>query len=335
MFSMDSPAAPTPAISSNRKSAVNSMRTSAGSSSRIEEEDGYFSTKAGSSQTSSSPSPQTQTKAQLAPGLSDLGLGAVVGGASPHDQASQPKAPIFATEPAIQGAAPIAETESTSSSEEVHTRPRADSEVPSMDPMSGDDSEDEDEDSTGATPSPPQVTSPPATQNAVSTPQRTGLLTPGTSSSRPSFYSRPSRSMVNLSTSTPEAQPAQPRLQAGADILPIRSRERPPTKITIPARLMRPEAILTPSSEWKRAPPTPGAGFAGYMASRSRVNVSQVPSTPLARRRSMDDLLKPPPEYEPPLPGTWIPRPRDEEGKEKLPGYWCAVSTVHCLLESS
>ena len=348
MFSMDSPAAPTPAISGNRISAANSAHTSAGSSSRADDEEGYFSTKASSSQTSTSPSPQVKPKPQLpplAPGLADLGLGAVKAGSSlTQDRASLAKAsqdvqeaPLIAVAPTVETEAELGRPQASAGLPKTEESTHVDPETRSVGTMSDDDSDD----TTEAMPSPPQPTSPPAAtaQAEPVAAQRPSLLAPGSSSSRPSLYSRPSRSMVNLSTSASatDAASSQSSMKTESPLLPTRSRERrPPTKIKIPAQLMRPEAILTPSSEWKRAPPTPAAGFAGYLASRSRVNVSQVPpTTPLGRRRSADDLLQPaddllqpPPEYAPPLPGTYIPRPREEEGMENLPGYWCAVSTV-------
>ncbi|ORX39860.1 hypothetical protein BD324DRAFT_648480 [Kockovaella imperatae] len=171
------------------------------------------------------------------------------------------------------------------------------------------------------------------TASAEDSEETAEVATAPSTSSRPSFYSRPSRSMVNLSTENSAHTP-----ETGSALIPTRSRERPhPTQIKIPARLTRLEAVLTPGSEWKRAPPTPAAGFNGYLASRGldknggpliaspSMSRSSSAQRQLTRRLSADDLTISPPRYTPPEPGVWIPKPREEEGREQLPKYWCAV----------
>lgn len=118
-------------------------------------------------------------------------------------------------------------------------------------------------------------------------------VTPGISDSpqRPTLQSRASRSMVDL---TPER----------------------PTKIELPKSPV--------NLEWAKPPPTPAGGAAGFFWSKKDGRSIGL----VKRRRSADDLAAPPPEYELPGPGSLIPGPRDEEGKEKLPAYWCAVSTA-------
>ena len=154
------------------------------------------------------------------------------------------------------------------------------------------------------------------------------------SKQRPALYSQTSRSMVNLSSMPSQdnrhAKPDQARREDKLSIAPqlttIRSREEAPSRIDLPPRTgPMITGMLSPNSDWSKPPPTPAAGPGGF----SWGNAKAAESKPIAkRRRSADDMLAPPPLYEPPLPGTYIPRPRDEEGKEKLPGYWCAVSTT-------
>lgn len=104
----------------------------------------------------------------------------------------------------------------------------------------------------------------------------------------------------------------------------IRSREVAPSRIDLPRRTPVSNVVssgMTTPSEWARPPPTPVTGTSDFFWGKNKAEDSK-----LKRRRSADDLLAPPPDYEPPLPGAVIPLRRDEEGKEKLPKYWCAVS---------
>jgi len=135
-------------------------------------------------------------------------------------------------------------------------------------------------------------------------------------STRPSLYHQASQSMVNLST--PRDISADLTRGSGADVAPshapnlatIPSSEAVPTRITIPT------GPFSPNAEWAKPPPTPAVGMTSSFFGGDK----------LKRRRSADDMTAIPPMYEPPFPGTVIPRPRDEEGREKLPEYWCAVS---------
>lgn len=145
---------------------------------------------------------------------------------------------------------------------------------------------------------------------------------------RPSMYHQLSQSMINFGSSTDDQ--GAPTAGVGADkasvrpqLETIRSREGAPTKIEIPkpAQMGNGTAPFTPGAEWAKPPPTPAAGFAGMFWNRKEGD-----KPALKRRRSAGDTEGAPPGYEPPHPGVVIPRPRDEEGREKLPGYWCAVS---------
>jgi hypothetical protein len=108
----------------------------------------------------------------------------------------------------------------------------------------------------------------------------------------------------------------------GTQLETIRSREPAPGKITLPSKPAFGLALPTPTGEWAKPPPTPAAGRAGFLWQKTKEG-KEIGT--LKRRRSADDMSLPPPKYESPLPGVNIPRPRDEEGKEKLPRYWCAV----------
>lgn len=138
---------------------------------------------------------------------------------------------------------------------------------------------------------------------------------PMMSPKRPSLASRPSRSMTDLTLPAEEARLSK-----------TISREQAPSKIELPKPSMTPQAaVVGTPSEWAKPPPTPAAGRASFFWFK---NTEGKEVGQLKRRRSADDLTKAPPDYEPPHPGVFIPRPRDEEGKEKLPAYWCAVSVV-------
>jgi len=149
---------------------------------------------------------------------------------------------------------------------------------------------------------------------------------------RPSLYSQPSRSMVNLSSSAPTRERQmdadltrrEDKVSTAPQLETIRSREVAPSRIDLPRRTPVSNVVssgMTTPSEWARPPPTPVTGTSDFFWGKNKAEDSK-----LKRRRSADDLLAPPPDYEPPLPGAVIPLRRDEEGKEKLPKYWCAVS---------
>jgi hypothetical protein len=173
---------------------------------------------------------------------------------------------------------------------------------------------------------------------AHASPQPPSHATLPESPQRPVFFSQASQSMVNLGSSTPRGSnaeqmpaaerstPQQPQLQA------VRSREREnaPGRIDIPKPKFSPMPG-TPGAEWAKPPPTPAAGFGGMFWNRKDGD-----KPALKRRRSAGDKGDTgtmPPEYSLPLPGVIIPRPRDEEGREKLPAYWCAVSITFLLAD--
>lgn len=142
---------------------------------------------------------------------------------------------------------------------------------------------------------------------------------------RPSMYTQVSQSMINLGSRSDTTGSAADKASTRPNLETIRSREGPPTKIDLPKPRTPGSAaqVFTPGSEWAKPPPTPAAGFAGMFFNRKD---GEKPA--LKRRRSAGDLEAAPPGYEPPHPGVVIPRPRDEEGREKLPAYWCAVSVT-------
>ncbi|WVQ98705.1 hypothetical protein IAU59_005836 [Kwoniella sp. CBS 9459] len=148
-------------------------------------------------------------------------------------------------------------------------------------------------------------------------------------SGRPGLYSQVSRSMVNLPSKPPSPVQAEAdsgftdRLSTKPKLETVPSGEQVPTRIAIPPPIPEFKAVntvSTPVAEWAKPPPTPAAGLSSF---NFWAGGKDKPA--LKRRRSMDDSTKAPPKYEPPFPGVFIPRPRDEEGREKLPEYWCAV----------
>jgi hypothetical protein len=155
----------------------------------------------------------------------------------------------------------------------------------------------------------------------VEAPHPDPIATPA-SPKRPVIYHQASQSMVNLGSS--EAGPSTPLQKP--KLTTIRSRENAPGKIELPKpKFSTISGVRTPGSEWALPPPTPATGFSGMFWNRKEGD-----KPALKRRRSAGDkgdteVL--PPDYSPPLPGVVIPRPRDEEGREKLPKYWCAVSS--------
>lgn len=144
---------------------------------------------------------------------------------------------------------------------------------------------------------------------------------------RPSMYHQLSQSMVNVGSSDSASASAgmgADKASTRPQLETIRSREGAPTRIEIPkaAQIVATGTpLFTPGAEWAKPPPTPAAGFSGVFWNRKEGD-----KPALKRRRSAGDTEGAPPGYEPPHPGVVIPRPRDEEGREKLPGYWCAVS---------
>jgi hypothetical protein len=170
---------------------------------------------------------------------------------------------------------------------------------------------------TGSRPESAEAQSPAPLPVALPTPR------PGMGSQRPSFYTQASQSMVNLRTPAPEPEELLPHIAASKPPLPtINSGEKVPLRLELPVRKPMMSGLPTPGGVpqtpgWAKPPPTPAGEIAGLSWNKDKPG--------LKRRRSADDLNVVPPKYEPPFPGTFIPRPRDEEGKEKLPRYWCAV----------
>ncbi|WRT67119.1 uncharacterized protein IL334_004085 [Kwoniella shivajii] len=180
--------------------------------------------------------------------------------------------------------------------------------------------------------------SPPISSQQQVGPSPTQPLTTGlpsnmarpTPSTRPSLYSQVSRSMINLPPKpiAPESDQPAERISVRPRLETVPSGEQVPMHIDLPpkspfGKFQQPNGSgpATPAAEWAKPPPTPAAGLSSFNFWSGEKK--QQPA--LKRRRSADDMLKPPPGYEPPFPGTYIPRPRDEEGKEKLPSYWCSV----------
>ncbi len=129
-------------------------------------------------------------------------------------------------------------------------------------------------------------------------------------SRRPALYNQPSQSMVNLTSSRKPESCLRLDSPNALALETIRSNVIVPNHIDIPD----PPAVT--STEWaNKPPPPPGVGSSPFFGADKA----------LKRRRSAEDLTALPPKYEPPFPGTCIPRPRDEEGHEALPEYWCAV----------
>lgn len=159
--------------------------------------------------------------------------------------------------------------------------------------------------------------------------------------SRPSFYKQPSRSMVNLSSSGRESiAESQPGMAASAAM------DRTATNTSVSSNVSGPppSGFRTPgsarsSADWTRPPPTPGVGMMQPFKFSAVADTLQSPKqmvqnrqlqalgpSPLKRRRSMDDMKEKLPDYAPPAKGVYLPKPREEEGREKLPEYFCHVS---------
>ncbi|KAJ9123431.1 hypothetical protein QFC22_001633 [Naganishia vaughanmartiniae] len=175
-------------------------------------------------------------------------------------------------------------------------------------------------------------------------------MTPGRASpapsgrvTRPSLYKQASRSMVNLaSPSREEDRESQPPMPMSAGM--NRTSTNASTMSNVSASAKIPSGVRTPvsarsSADWAKPPPTPGIGmmqpfkFPGtgepLQSPKQMVQNRQLQAlgpSPMKRRRSMDDIHVRLPDYAPPAKGIWLPRPREEEGNEKLPEYFCHVS---------
>jgi hypothetical protein len=165
---------------------------------------------------------------------------------------------------------------------------------------------------------------------------------PLASPTRPGLYTQASQSLVNLRPrGSHDASKAQadeaPVLAAKPPLITIPSGEevgtRPgPPKIDLPKGPFSMIGRIPQTPGWAKPPPTPatpGAASRVFWAA----NKGKDPQAQLKRRRSADDLTGVPPTYTPPPPGVYVPKPREDEGRERLPDYWCAVSIPHVAIE--
>ncbi|KAJ9100729.1 hypothetical protein QFC19_005468 [Naganishia cerealis] len=188
-------------------------------------------------------------------------------------------------------------------------------------------------------PGPPEALNDSVPNSTTLTPSGESPI-PGAGFTRPSFHKQASRSMVNLASSfreeDNELRPPMP-LSAGMN--------RTFTNASSISNLSTrpPSGARTPGSarssfDWAKPPPTPGIGmtqpFKFPGAAESQHSSKQVVQnrqlqalgpSPMKRRRSMDDIREKLPDYAPPAKGIFLPRPREEEGREKLPEYFCHV----------
>lgn len=117
---------------------------------------------------------------------------------------------------------------------------------------------------------------------------------------RPGLYSHVSQSMVNLPTPSSRIVPRA----RDADLSRI-----PETPVAAPA-----------VETWALPPPTP-SGISSHLWAEPRS------PPPLKRRLSAGDADPPPPKYQVSalMHEGPAPKPREEEGREHLPPYWCGV----------
>ena len=177
-------------------------------------------------------------------------------------------------------------------------------------------------------------------------------------STRPSMLKHRSRSMVNLSAAaSPSRREQDPVMED--PVIPEqpssrRTSHEPVEMVPVGESLKHEDPSPAPSArssaDWARPPPTPGIGMtqpfkfgtssgsgtSTPISSPTRAlihrQLSEARASPLRRRRSLDDERIKPPQYEPPEPGSRIPGPREEEGRENLPDYWCHVSAQLTVL---
>ncbi|WWD01401.1 hypothetical protein V866_008345 [Kwoniella sp. B9012] len=198
------------------------------------------------------------------------------------------------------------------------------------DAVADDDSDDDSDVGTNEGTNEDSVESPPISSHqtdpiAVQVTKPTTTVRPSPST-RPSMYSQVSRSMINLPPKSAASEPegSSDKLSVKPRLETVPSGEQVPMRIDLPPRIPEGKVVgngpATPA-EWAKPPPTPAAGLSSF----NFWSGGDKKQPALKRRRSADDLMKQPPKYEPPFPGTFIPRPRDEEGREKLPKYWCSV----------
>lgn len=182
----------------------------------------------------------------------------------------------------------------------------------------------------------------PVLVNTISEPNPTADI-PALKASRPSFYKQASRSMVNLSSSSrepiAESQPSMP-MSTGMDRTATNTSTSSNVSGPLPSGFRTPASTRS-SADWTRPPPTPGVGMMQPFKFSAVAETLQSPKqmvqnrqlqalgpSPLKRRRSMDDMKEKLPDYAPPAKGVYLPRPREEEGREKLPEYFCHVSVM-------
>jgi hypothetical protein len=180
--------------------------------------------------------------------------------------------------------------------------------------------------------------------------QNSRSMTPGRASpalggrmTRPMMNKQASRSMVNLvSPSREDERESQPPIPLSAGMNRTSTNASTVSNVSASARISsgaRTPVSARSSVDWAKPPPTPGIGmmqpfkFPGtgepQQSPKQMVQNRQLQAlgpSPMKRRRSMDAILDKLPDYAPPAKGIWLPRPRDEEGHEKLPEYFCHVS---------
>ncbi|KAJ9107269.1 hypothetical protein QFC21_000716 [Naganishia friedmannii] len=159
---------------------------------------------------------------------------------------------------------------------------------------------------------------------------------------RPSFYKQASRSMVDVaSPSREEDGESQQQLPSSTGMDRTFTNASTASNAAVSAK--PPSGVRTPVSarssvDWAKPPPTPGIGMMQPFKFPGTGEVQQSPKqmvqnrqlqalgpSPMKRRRSLDDIHVRLPDYAPPAKGIWLPRPREEEGHEKLPEYFCHV----------
>lgn len=176
---------------------------------------------------------------------------------------------------------------------------------------------------------------------------------PSATSPRPGLYTQASQSLVNLrprnsfGDDTANSSSSAAAAAAAADEAPVLGAKPPlitipsgeevgtrasgavPPKIDLPKGPFSMIGRVPQTPGWAKPPPTPatpGAASRVFWAAKGKDTQSGQQQPMMKRRRSADDLTGMLPSYTPPAPGVYVPRPREDEGRERLPGYWCAVS---------
>ncbi|CDZ97388.1 ph domain protein [Phaffia rhodozyma] len=155
---------------------------------------------------------------------------------------------------------------------------------------------------------------------------------------RPSLYHQASRSLVNLSTASDRRMDFDPLGLTKKEVAPVNTLG-PDSSVLKSSAIFNPSFSLeadqpTKSPTVQKNPSGPSTELPVGSPSAYNAHVYRSPPPPmtplpvdgmLRRRKSMSDVQTSPPEYTPPEPGSKIPRPREEEGKEPLPAYTCQV----------